>query len=183
MKKHDELYDFDPAELTLPAFSIWEQRNLLLTAGDFSDGQYNPMTVGWGFFGVMWRRPVAVVAVRPQRHTMRLLERFDSFTLSVLPEAYRAAIAWCGSHSGADGDKFAGAGLTPVESRRVGAPSVGEAEFTVECRQLYAGQLAGKNFHCKPIVADCYPERDFHWMIYGEIVTARGTAAYRRNEK
>ncbi|MCH5321608.1 MAG: flavin reductase family protein, partial [Eubacterium sp.] len=39
----------------------------LVTAGDKNG--FNTMTAGWGYLGVLWNRPSAIVLVRPSRHT------------------------------------------------------------------------------------------------------------------
>ena len=54
----------------------------------------------------------------------------------------RKALA-CGNVSGADADKFARFGLTPVPASKVKAPLVGECYASLECR-LHDARLAGK---------------------------------------
>ena len=66
-------------ELVLPVFRAWRRDWFLLAAGDFAAGQYNCMTVGWGGFVRLWDRPVALVAVKPSRHTFGFLQRFPGF--------------------------------------------------------------------------------------------------------
>ena len=43
----------------------------------------NTMTIGWGWIGWCWKRPVFAVVVRPQRFTHDILERTGEFTVSV----------------------------------------------------------------------------------------------------
>jgi hypothetical protein len=45
--------------------------------------QMNVMTIGWALVGILWRKPVLMVAVRNSRHTFGLIEEADSFTVSV----------------------------------------------------------------------------------------------------
>ena len=35
-------------------FSIWNQRRMLLTSGEFATGKFNAMPVSSGFFGELW---------------------------------------------------------------------------------------------------------------------------------
>lgn len=58
-----------------------------------------------------------MVLVRPQRRTFELLERYDTFTLSVFDSRYRDAVAELGAVSGRDvPDKLGAAGFTAVEA-------------------------------------------------------------------
>ncbi len=52
----------------------------LLSAGRLD--RYNGMTIGWGGLGPLWRRKVAAVYVRPQRHTFPFIEKEPYFSLS-----------------------------------------------------------------------------------------------------
>ena len=43
----------------------------------------NTMTIGWGFVGVMWNKPVFIAAVRYSRYTYEMLKKTDNFTVSI----------------------------------------------------------------------------------------------------
>ena len=51
---------------------------MLITAGN-SD-KLNTMTASWGFTGVMWGKPCAIAAIRPQRYTMEFIEQNEYST-------------------------------------------------------------------------------------------------------
>ena len=90
-------------------------------------GRTNTMTIGWGWIGWCWKRPVFAVVVRPQRFTHDILERTGEFTVSVptlLP--LKKELAYAGSRSGRDENKFVGHGLTALPGQKVDAPIVGE---------------------------------------------------------
>ena len=135
------------------------------------------MTAGWGAFGRMWNRPMALVVVRPTRHTRGFTDRFDSFTLCAFPAQFRSALDYCGSHSGRDGDKAKAAGITPVGARAVRAPAFAEAELVVECRTTYFDDLEPGHFLAGWIEAN-YPKKDYHRVYFGEIVAVSGTPKY-----
>ncbi len=59
------------------------------------------------------RKPTATIYIRQSRFTKTILESQDYYTLSVLPVSYKPKESYMGSHSGRDGDKFEGSGLTP----------------------------------------------------------------------
>ncbi len=167
------------ADLVCRPHHLWSQQWLLLTAGDFSSGAFNAMTVGWGSLGTMWGRPFAQVVVRPGRHTRQFIDAQDSFTLCAFPESCRAALQLLGSRSGRDGDKIAAAGLTPVASRQVAAPGYAEAELTLECRKMYEQEMAPAGF-LDAAIEKHYPTRDYHRIYFGEILTVFGTDDFCR---
>lgn len=160
-------------------FHLWAKDWLLLSAGDFSAGKYNMMTVGWGSLGVLWGKPFAMALVRPQRHTLSFLQEGDSFTLCAFPETCRSALNFCGSKSGKDfPDKAKAAGLTPAASRTVAAPSYEEAELVLECRKSYHSLMEEKSFLFPDDITQFYPEKDFHHIFFGEILRIEGTEKY-----
>lgn len=158
-------------------FDLWDRRWFLLTSGDFSSGKYNTMTVSWGSTGILWGKPVFQVVVRPQRYTRLFMEQYDTFTLSVLPEAYRSALNLLGSRSGRDGNKIAEAGLTPAASRIAASPTFAEAELVIECKKLYWADLDPTHF-INPALDQNYPRKDYHRQYFGEVLAIYGTRNY-----
>jgi flavin reductase (DIM6/NTAB) family NADH-FMN oxidoreductase RutF len=165
--------DIPVERFQVPVVHAWSKQWLLLASGDFGKKDYNCMTVGWGGFGVMWGRPLAMIVVRPTRHTWLFTEKWDSFTLSAFPEDRREALSYLGSHSGRDGDKIAASGLTPVASRMVASPGFDEAELIVECRKMYFQDLDPSHF-LDPSIEESYPKKDYHRMYFGQIVSVSG---------
>ena len=141
----------------------------LVTAGDHVE--QNTMTVSWGGVGVMWNYPVAIVVIRPQRYTFEFTERCDKLTLSFLPEQYRKALTYCGTHSGRDEDKISNAGLS-VTFTEEDTPAIAEARLVLECRKLYTDTIKAENFIEQGIVERWYPESDFHKVYVLQITNA-----------
>lgn len=141
----------------------------LVTAGDHVE--QNTMTVSWGGVGVMWNYPVAIVVIRPQRYTFEFTERCDKLTLSFLPEEYRKALTYCGTHSGRDEDKISNAGLS-VTFTEEDTPAIAEARLVLECRKLYTDTIKAENFIEQGIVERWYPESDFHKVYVLQITNA-----------
>jgi len=168
-----------PDDLVVPAFPVWETSWLLLASGDFASRDYNCMTVGWGGFGVMWNKPMAMIVVRPTRHTFSFLDRYDTFTLSAFPDAYRKALSFCGSHSGREGDKAKAAGITAIASRAVASPGFEEAELIIECHIMYNQDFDPARFIDASIEKN-YPRKDYHRVYYGEVLAVSGTPRWRR---
>jgi flavin reductase (DIM6/NTAB) family NADH-FMN oxidoreductase RutF len=165
-------------ELTARVHHLWEGQGLLLTAGDFREGSFNTMTVGWGSLGAMWNRPFAQVVVRPTRYTREFMERYDTFTLTAFPDRYRAALNLLGTRSGRDGDKIAASGLTAIASTKIAAPGFAEAELIIECRKIYSQDLDPARFFDPTIDAN-YPKKDYHRVYFGEVMAILGTERYR----
>ena len=158
-------------------FQLWDYRWFLLTSGDFVKGHFNTMTVSWGSTGIMWNKPFIQVVVRPQRYTFPFMEQYETFTLSVLPVAYRKALNLLGTKSGRDGDKIREAGLTPVPASQVAAPTFAEAELVVECKKMYWADFDPTHF-VDPTIDRNYPRKDYHRQYFGEVLAIRGISAY-----
>lgn len=142
------------------------RRWMLVTAGDA--GKCNTMTASWGSAGVLWNKPVAFVFVRPQRYTKEFIDSHDRLTLSFLPEEFRKALGYCGSRSGRDEDKIGNAGLS-VWTTPAGTPAIAEAELVLECRKMYSDMIKAGGFLEKELIAEYYPDADFHEMYVCEI--------------
>jgi flavin reductase (DIM6/NTAB) family NADH-FMN oxidoreductase RutF len=166
-------------DLVAPPIDLWEDGWLLLTAGDFERGDFNTMTVSWGGLGVLWHKAFAHVVVRPTRFTFEFIERYPTFTLCAFEERFRPALNILGTRSGRDGDKIAVAGLTPVASQSVDAPSFEEATLVIECRKLYWQDIDPARF-LDPAIEKNYPSKDYHRSYFGEILAVQGVDAFRR---
>jgi len=155
-------------ELAWAFYLIGKEWLLITASGKDETGKEitNTMTASWGGVGILWNRPVAFCFIRPQRYTFTLTEQADRFSLSVLPEGYRAALQLCGTRSGRDTDKFREAGLTPSE--HLGVPYPAEARLVLVCRKLYADDLK-KDCFVDPTLLGNYKANDFHRMYVIEI--------------
>ena len=165
-------------QFNLNILHAWNSGWFLLTAGDFSAGAYNTMTVSWGSLGIMWGKPFVQVVVRPQRHTYGFMDIHPTFTLCAFSDQYRAALNLLGMKSGRHGDKIAEAGLSPEASTQVAAPGFAEAELVLECEKMYFDDLAPEHFLADHIAR--HYDQDFHRVYYGEIKAIRGIEKYRR---
>ncbi len=166
-----------PRNLSLLPHDILEFRAMLLTSGNFTTGNFNMMTIGWGAFGTMWNKPLAMVVVRPTRFTFDFMEKHPDFTITAFPDEYRKALRILGTKSGRDMNKLELAGLTPTAAKIVGSPTFTQAELSIECRKTYFDDLEPDHFLDKSILKN-YPARDFHRIYFGEIIYVEGIAKY-----
>ena len=108
--------EINPLELRDNVFRQIGRDWMLVSAGN--KGNFNTMTASWGGMGVLWNTNVCFAFVRPSRYTYEFMEREKYFSLSFFKDGYRRALQFCGSHSGRDTDKMAGAELTPCLTPR-----------------------------------------------------------------
>ena len=139
---------------------------MLISAG--SEQACSSMTASWGGLGVLWAKPVSFVFIRPQRHTLQLVDQYDYYSLSFFSEEYRAALNYCGSHSGGENQKIAAAGLHLLAFDR--APVFAEASMTMICKKLYRQPMDPACFIDPTIDPKHYPAKDYHNIFVGEIV-------------
>ena len=150
-------------------------RGAFLTAGG---DIWNPMTIGWAQFGVVWARPVVTVMVRKSRFTSALMEQSDVFTVSI-PRAKECAkeLAFCGARSGRDVNKEKELGLKRLAPRAGGAEGVAGCGVVFECRivqkQLLDLSTLDPDF-CKKFYGSnqALADGDPHVLYVGEVLAA-----------
>ncbi len=165
-------------DLLVKAHHLFSQQWMLLTSGDFKEGRYNTMTVGWGSLGTIWRKPFVLVAVRPSRYTYEFMNLYDSFTLTAFPEEHRNALNLMGTKSGRNSDKIAESGLTSIASTKVAAPGFDEAELIIECSKIYWDDFKPDRF-LDPSIKYLYPNDDYHRIFFGEVLAIFGENFYK----
>lgn len=135
----------------------------------------NTMTIGWGWIGYCWKKPIFTVVVRPQRHTFEMIKKAGCFTVSVpTDDSLRAALLMAGTKSGRDIDKFSDHGITAAPARTVNAPIVAECGLHFECRTLMTGDMRACGMDADTARLN-YPREDFHEMFFGEITACYAT--------
>ena len=143
----------------------------LLLVGAKNNGRRNVMTIGWGFVGVMWRRKIFVVLVRPSRFTHEFVEDGGEFTVNVPGEGMEKAVAYCGEVSGREHNKFKESKLHLVKGKKVKVPVIKECRIHYECRVIHKLRLNPRLVPDK-VKKRFYPKKDFHTIYFGEILAA-----------
>jgi flavin reductase (DIM6/NTAB) family NADH-FMN oxidoreductase RutF len=152
-------------EETIKAFD--EGRVLLVSCGE--KGLPNAMAIGWGTIGIIWRKPIFVVLVRPSRYTYRLMEETGEFTVNIVPPKLKEVVQYCGSVSGRDHNKFKEKGLTAIPSKKIKTPMIKECILHFECRVVHKNDLIPSELETS-IIPALYPKGDFHRVYFGEIL-------------
>ncbi|MGI6175236.1 MAG: flavin reductase family protein [Christensenellales bacterium] len=120
-----------------------DARGCFLVVGD--ENKANTMTIGWSSVGIMWALPVFEVPVRVNRYSHEFIEKNNCFTICIGKEEVRQHLAFVGSKSGRDVDKFEACGLTLQKARHIETPVIVESDYVIECRVLGKTQLTKEN--------------------------------------
>lgn len=144
---------------------------LTVKAGD----RLNTMTIGWATIGICWRKPIFMIAVRDSRHTFTIIEDAADFTVSIPFADKQKEIAYCGTRSGRDRDKYKECGLSVVDGRTVVSPIVDVAGLHFECRIVYKSAMDPAQLVAE--VEALYPDKDYHTLYFGEITACYQTGA------
>jgi flavin reductase (DIM6/NTAB) family NADH-FMN oxidoreductase RutF len=152
------------------------ESGLLLTSVG-SDGQYNVMTIGWGLVGRLWGEPVFMVAVRPSRHTFKLIEETNEFTVNVPSDgmdetvAYCGkAVAYCGKASGRDHDKIQERGLSLLSGKSVVSPMIESCVAHYECKVI-GKSIVVPELLSSDVQRRSYRSGDYHTLYFGRILS------------
>ncbi len=145
------------------------QKGAFLTVKD-KDGKVNTMTIAWGSLGFMWNKPIFTAMVRYSRFTYDLIENADDFTVSFpLNNQLKKELAFCGSKSGKEIDKFAACNLTALKGMDTNTPIIKECDLHIECKIVYKQAMEEKAIIDKEIKEKKYANEDYHVLYYGEI--------------
>lgn len=134
-----------------------------------SNNEINTMTIGWGTIGVIWNKPIFTIGVRPSRYTFNMLENSDDFTVSFpLDKDMKKELAFCGSKSKRDYDKFKECKLLIEDGQKVNSPIIRNCELHYECKIIAKQEILPEQVS---ELKDYYKNDDYHTMYYGEIVS------------
>jgi flavin reductase (DIM6/NTAB) family NADH-FMN oxidoreductase RutF len=134
-------------------FKTVEKTGVFLVSID-KKGKPNVMTIGWLLLGLhYYKKPVAVVALLPDRHTFKLLNEVEEFVLAIPTPEFEEALVFCGEKTGRDTDKIREIGVTTIASVYVKPPSFKECIVNIECR-IYNKILPPQNI-LKPEWKEC----------------------------
>ena len=143
---------------------IKEGAFLTVKAGD----ALNTMTIGWATLGIVWRKPICMVAVRDSRHTFEIIEKAADFTASFPATDMKEALTFCGTKSGRDYDKFKECGLEPTKAQKTLSPIIKTPGLHIECRIVFKSAMDPA--FLEPEYETIYPKKDYHTLYFGEIM-------------
>ncbi len=98
-----------------------------------ADGRPNLIAVGW-LMRASLTPPVYAIGINRRSQSGRNIAATGEFVIAIPGVDLAPALMYCGTHSGADTDKFAATGLTPQPGRVVRPPLVSQCLANLECR-------------------------------------------------
>ncbi|MCR5491764.1 MAG: flavin reductase family protein [Bacilli bacterium] len=133
-----------------------------------SDGEIDPMTIGWGGLGILWSKMVATVYIHATRYSKILFDKADRFAICFFDdsEESKKALQYCGSVSLRDEDKVKGSGLTLTHID--GAPAFMEASLVIVCDKIGQSDFDPTKVEVSRIKA-WYGKDGPHTIYQGEI--------------
>ncbi len=115
------------------AFTLMEPGPVVLVTTH--DGKKNNiMTISWTM--VMDFTPVFAIVTGAWNHSFAALRKSRECVIAIPTVDMLDKVVGIGTCSGADTDKFARFGLTPVQGKVVGAPLIGECLANIECKVI-----------------------------------------------
>jgi len=94
------------------------------------DGKDNIMSASW-VFPLSSDPPMFGIAIAPKRHSFSVIRDGKAFAINIPVPGMEEAIRTCGTGTGKDTDRFADAGLTREEGKKV--PLIKECAASIEC--------------------------------------------------
>ena len=136
---------------------------LTVKAGD----ALNTMAIGWATIGIVWNKPILMVAVRNSRHTFGIIQKATDFSVSVPLTDIYDAIMCCGTKSGRDYDKFKECNLELKDAQKVVSPIINTPGLHFECKIVLKAPIDPA--HLAEEYNKLYPKKDYHTLFFGEI--------------
>lgn len=140
------------AKKVFPPAIVFNPTPVVMVSCLGGDGKSNIITVSWA--GVLCSDPPMIgISIRPNRYSHGIVKEAMEFALNFPSASLIEAVDYCGSVSGKDVDKFAGAGLTPIPASKIKAPIIKECPINVECQVKQIISLGSHDLFIAEVVA------------------------------
>ena len=137
---------------------------MVSSAGKEPGSKPNIMTVAWAGT-VNSEPPMVSVSIRKSRHSHKLISETGEFVINLVSKSLCKPCDYCGVRSGADEDKFAKCGLTPVKAEGLEyASAIKEAPVSISCKVKSVTELGS------------------HDMFIGEVMNVIADERFINNE-
>ena len=132
-------------------------------------GQPDVMAASW-VVAASHRPPMVVAAVSPLHNTHYFISKSEEFVVNVPGRPLADQVMIAGTYSGRDVDKFARAGLTAVDGRRVTVPWVAECLAHLECGLVEAYEAGDHTLFVGEVIGAWAEEEAFDefWKLESE---------------
>ena len=126
---------------------------MVSSAGKDPETKPNIMTVAWAGT-VNSEPPMVSVSIRKSRYSHKLISETGEFVVNLVSKSLCKPCDYCGIRSGADEDKFAKCGLTPVKAEGLEyAYAIKEAPVSISCKVKSVTELGSHDMFIGEIVA------------------------------
>jgi flavin reductase (DIM6/NTAB) family NADH-FMN oxidoreductase RutF len=159
-----------PEEISDNVFTLVGKDYFAITAG--KKDRYNSMIGSGGGLGVLFKKPVTWCIIRADRHTLEIIEKERTYTMSFFPDKYKKQMLFLGSKSGKDSKKMEEVKLTGVRTPS-GDMSFKEARLIIECKLTGITIPDPDDFYIqedRDAIKEAYKEENhYRKYIFGEI--------------
>ena len=126
---------------------------MVSSAGKDPETRPTIMTVAWAGT-VNSEPPMVSVSIRKSRYSHKLISETGEFVINLVSKSLCKPCDYCGVRSGADEDKFAKCGLTPVKAEGLEyAYAIKEAPVSISCKVKSVTELGSHDMFIGEIVA------------------------------
>jgi len=140
-----------------PSTALLPTPVVLLSVAGHGKEKDNIITLAW-VGTVCSAPPMLSVAIRPSRHSHRLVDAAREFVVNIPRAEQLEKVDLAGVWSGAEHDKFAELGLTARPATHVSAPLIEECPINIECIVRHQLALGAHDLYLAEIVATHYDE-------------------------
>jgi flavin reductase (DIM6/NTAB) family NADH-FMN oxidoreductase RutF len=140
-----------------PSTALLPTPVVLLSVAGHGKDRPNIITLAW-VGTVCSSPPMLSVAIRPSRHSHRLVDAAREFVVNVPRAEQLEQVDLAGVWSGAEHDKFEELGLTATPASRVAAPLIEECPVNIECVVRHQLALGAHDLYIAEIVAVQYDD-------------------------
>lgn len=168
----DQLFkQISPEEICDNAFTLIGKDFFVITAG--KEDHYNSMIIGGGGgLGMLFKKPCTWFILRPDRYTLEMIQKEQTYTMSCFPNEYKKQMLFLGSKSGRDSEKMKEVELTSVQTPS-GNMSFKEARLIIECKLTQLTTPNPNDFYtqeAKDYINEAYKgASDYRKYVFGEI--------------
>lgn len=143
------------------------EKAVMVTSVD-GDGKGNIIAVGWLMRASM-DPPVYAIGLGKKSQSGRNIAASGEFVIAVPGTDLARELMYCGTHSGAEVDKFTEAGLTAAPGKVVKAPLIEECLVNAECRVIAVQEIGDHRVFFGEVQVAWKSEKEGkHLLIVGE---------------
>lgn len=151
------------AKINQPMIGLYALPVVLVSCMD-RNGKSNIIPLGW-VGGVCSDPPQLGIAIRPKRHSCKIIEETKEFVVNIPTEELVKIVDKTGFCSGRNVDKFKEFNLTAIPSSQIKPPLIKECSVNLECKVKHVMELGS------------------HVFFIGEILTVQADEEFLKDDR